>query len=205
MLRSLAPSSSGQDSAFSLRLRGFEFHQGHQSGVAQRLEQRPLKPFVVGSSPSSRTAHCFAHCFAHCRSGVEQTSAVARKVLDTCAARAMVQNHEDPKQAESYRDSFGLIKIGERTCCLVLPGVRHGVPCGTSEGDLMVFVEPGCVMPDNGSLYPMFLERGPHRVGVRRVYGVVCDGLLISPARDMCEGDDVTERLGIISEHKEHT
>lgn len=78
--------------------------------------------------------------------------------------------------------------------------VLGGYPCIVrtaewSEGDMAVYVPIDSIVPDTSDF--AFL-RGHRRIRAARLRGVFSMGLLIKPAADMREGDDVGERLGIV-------
>lgn len=79
--------------------------------------------------------------------------------------------------------------------CVVRKGEWH-------EGDLAVYVEPDYVVDSRRTefafLAPMLRhEPGPERIRVKRLRGVVSQGLIVPAPPDAREGDDVMERLGI--------
>lgn len=82
-------------------------------------------------------------------------------------------------------DALEIVEVWGYSCC-----VKKG---DFKAGDLAIYIEPDYVVPDN----PLFAWLKDKRVRVRRLRGVLSQGLLI-PAQDgMQEGDNVIEVLGI--------
>lgn len=83
-------------------------------------------------------------------------------------------------------DKMGIVRIWGFVCCVQLGQFK--------EGDLAAFVFPDSVLPDRPEY--AFLD-GHLRIKVRKLRGIISQGLLLPAPEGAREGDDVAQVLGI--------
>jgi RNA ligase (TIGR02306 family) len=83
-------------------------------------------------------------------------------------------------------DSLGVVTVWGYTCCVRLADVK--------EGDLLAYIPPDSIVPD---LPEYAFLQGHRRIRVKKLRGVISQGLLVPAPAGAVEGQDVAEQMGI--------
>lgn len=84
-------------------------------------------------------------------------------------------------------DKISMIKIHGYTCAIGKEQFRVG--------DLVAYIPPDSIVPD----LPQYeFLKGSRRIRVKKLRGVISQGLIMPAPDGACEGEDVAERMGIV-------